>query len=120
MMTPNNVCAANSDVKLVMEHDGRPDAFRKIVERYHRWSARLPTTPNGQPGPWRGSPGTFVAVEAVSELREPAQLRACYAITRFLVCKPTPRQGAANSRATVEAIMIALIRSVAGGAIRQP
>jgi len=89
--------AANSDVQLVeWSLTGDRDAFRKIVERYQSLVCSITYNATGSLTLSEDlAQETFVAAwKQLSELREPAQLRAWLCgITRFLVGKQLRRQG---------------------------
>ncbi len=88
---------ANSDVQLVeWSLTGDRDAFRKIVERYQSLVCSITYNATGSLTLSEDlAQETFVAAwKQLSELREPAQLRAWLCgITRFLVGKQLRRQG---------------------------
>jgi RNA polymerase sigma factor (sigma-70 family) len=111
MMTTQSMSAtANSDVQLVeWSLTGDRDAFRKIVERYQSLVCSITYNATGSLTLSEDlAQETFVAAwKQLSELREPAQLRAWLCgITRFLVGKQLRRQGhePIHAAETVDAI----------------
>jgi len=97
MTTQSMMATANSDVQLVeWSLTGDRDAFRKIVERYQSLVCSITYNATGSLTLSEDlAQETFVAAwKQLSELREPAQLRAWLCgITRFLVGKQLRRQG---------------------------
>src|SRR5271154_1042910 len=97
MTTQTMSTAANSDVQLVeWSLTGDRNAFRKIVERYQSLVCSITYNATGSLTLSEDlAQETFVAAwKQLSELREPAQLRAWLCgISRFLVGKQLRRQG---------------------------